>query len=681
MSITRRPSNSTTRHGTVIANRFGQDPLAAAEIYDALTLWALGRVDEALRLADRALADAELAAHAPTMAYALQLAARLGIFRYNREAVATYSQALADIVSRYDLPAFLTGLAGFFQGWANRSEGAKESSLAEMRRGLAIVQEQGLVWLLPSFEAALAEAEASAGETDAGLRRLDDALAELERTENCWYEAETHRIRGEMLLKRDPADTAAAEQSLQAAIAIAQSQKARSFELRAALFLAKLYRAANRDAYAYAVLAPAVEGFPPTRQFPELTEAQTLLSALSESEAVKSAAAMRQRRLHLQISLANALVWAKGHTAPETMAAFARARELASWVEDASERFSAYYGLWLGHHTRGEPAPLREMAELFLREAAARPDCPETLIANRISGATCLYFADFAGAHDHFQKTVELYDQKCHGDFANRFAQDPRAAAEIFDALSLWVLGRTDEALRLADRALADAESAAHAPTTGHALGNAAVLGLVRSNPEAVATYSRALADIVARYDLPAFMAGVAVFLQGWARWFHGEREAALAEMRKGFGISREQVHVWVRAVFEAALAEAEARVGETDAALRRLDDALADLEATENRLYEAEMHRIRGEILLKRNSANTAAAEQSLQAAVAIAQSQKARSFELRATLSLAKLYRAANRDADAHAVLAPAVEGFPPTQQFPELTDAQTLLAALSR
>ena len=93
-----------------------------------------------------------------------------------------------------------------------------------------------------------------------------------------------HRIRAGILLTRDPASTAAAEQSLQAAIAIAQSQKALSFELRAALSLAKLYRAANRDADAHAVLAPAVEGFPPTQQFPGLTEAQALLAVLSESK-------------------------------------------------------------------------------------------------------------------------------------------------------------------------------------------------------------------------------------------------------------------------------------------------------------------------------------------------------------------------------------------------------------
>jgi len=377
-------------------------------------------------------------------------------------------------------------------------------------------------------------------------------------------------------------------------------------------------------------------------------------------------------RLHLQTSYGQALNWAKGYTAPETSAAFARARELASREEDPSERFSACYGLWVGHANRGEPAPMREMA--------ARPDCPEALIAYRVSGVTCLYFGDFAGAHDHFQKTIELYDPARHADFANRFGTDPRAATEIFDALTLWVLGRIDEALPLADRALADAESSAHAPTMGHSLLFAAWLGLVRCNPEAVAIYSRAFADIVSRYDLPAIWGGAAVFYQGWVKSSEGAEEARLTEMRRGLAIAREQGRNWLLSSHEAALAEAEASAGEADVGLRRLDDALADLEATKAGWYEAEMHRIRGEILLKRDSAGTAAAEQSLQVAIAIAQSQKARSFELRAALSLAKLYRAANRDADAHAVLAPAVEGFPPTQQFPELTEAQTLFAALS-
>jgi predicted ATPase len=397
--------------------------------------------------------------------------------------------------------------------------------------------------------------------------------------------------------------------------------------------------------------------------------------------AAAPSAAPGSSRLRLQTSLGNALIWAKGYPAPETRAAFARARELASRVEDVSERFSAYYGLWVGHLARGEPVPMREMAELFLREAAARPDCPETLIAQRISGVTCLYFGDFAGAHEHFQKTIELYDQARHGDFANRFGQDPRATAEIFDALALWVLGRIDEALPLAEHALADAESTAHASTIAFVLAVAALLGLVRCNPEAVATYGQAFADIVSRYDFPAIWAGWAVFFQGWTKWSDGAEESGLAEMRRGLAINREQGFAWLPLPgLEAALAEAEASAGETNAGLRRLDDVLAEAGRTEQRWYEAEMHRIRAEILLKRNPADTVAAEQSLQAAIAIAPSLKARSFELRAALSLAKLYRTDNRDADAYAVLAPVAEGFPPTQQFPELTEAQALLSALT-
>jgi predicted ATPase len=341
-------------------------------------------------------------------------------------------------------------------------------------------------------------------------------------------------------------------------------------------------------------------------------------------------------------------------------------------VEDASERFSTYYSRWGGHLSRGEAAPMRELAEHFLREATARLDCPETLIAYRVSGCNCLQFGDFAGAHQHFQKTVELYDRARHAGFANRFGQDPRASAEILDALALWVLGRVDESLRLADRALADAETTGHAATMAHALGYAAFLELFRRNPEAVATYSHAFADAVSRYDLPAYWAGIAVFLQGWAM-------SRLAEMRRGLAIYREQGRIWL--LPEAVLAEGEASAGETEAGLRRLDDALAALERTEERLYEAEMHRIRGEILLKRDPADSAAAERSLQAAIAVAQSQKARSFETRAALALARLYRAADRGADAHAALAPAVEGFPPTQQFPELAEAQALISALSR
>ncbi len=130
-------------------------------------------------------------------------------------------------------------------------------------------------------------------------------------------------------MKHDPANPTLAEEAFLTAIAVAREQKARSFELRAALSLAKLYQSTNRAADAHAVLAPALAGFSPTPEFPEIEEAHALLAALAESDEVKNAAASRQRRLKLQTSYGQALMWSKGYAAEETKAAISRAQELA----------------------------------------------------------------------------------------------------------------------------------------------------------------------------------------------------------------------------------------------------------------------------------------------------------------------------------------------------------------
>ena len=133
--------------------------------------------------------------------------------------------------------------------------------------------------------------------------------------------------------------------------------------------------------------------------------------------------------------------------------------------------------------------------------------------------------------------------------------------------------------------------------------------------------------------------------------------------------------------LLKIALAEAEARAGDTDRAIAFLDEALATCDRAGNRAFEAELHRVRGEILLKRDPANPASAEEAFLTAIAVAKQQGTRSFELRAALSLAKLYQSTGRPAEAHAVLAPALEGFSPTPEMPEIAEAQALLAALAQ
>ena len=255
---------------------------------------------------------------------------------------------------------------------------------------------------------------------DTALATVEEQLAAIEQTCERWFATEAHRARGEILLKLDPANTAPAEEAFRSAIAVAREQKARSFELRAALSLAKLYQSTNRATDADAVLTPAVAGFSVTSGFPEIEEAQRFLGALVETDEVKNAAASRQRRLKLQTAYANALIHARGHGAPETSAAFAKAQTLAASLGDAADRFSAYYGQWVGSLDRGEPAMMEEAAAAFLRETELRPNSPEAGVAFRISGLTRLYFGDYAGAGSNIEKALAILDSERDRDLARR---------------------------------------------------------------------------------------------------------------------------------------------------------------------------------------------------------------------------------------------------------------------
>jgi len=159
--------------------------------------------------------------------------------------------------------------------------GEREGGIAEMRQGMEALRDQGILFLDPQFFSSLAALEADGGEIDAALARLDHALVQAERAGERWFDAEMHRIRGEILLKRDRESVAPVEEAFLSAITIAQHQKARGFELSAALSLAKHYQRANRASDGHAVLAPALQGFSPTQEFPEIEEAQTLLATLN----------------------------------------------------------------------------------------------------------------------------------------------------------------------------------------------------------------------------------------------------------------------------------------------------------------------------------------------------------------------------------------------------------------
>ena len=168
------------------------------------------------------------------------------------------------------------------------------------------------------------------------------------------------------------------------------------------------------------------------------------------------------------------------------------------------------------------------------------------------------------------------------------------------------------------------------------------------------------------------------VFFEGWAT-AEAARSAAGSRTCAAASTAARTERSVVRRAVEDCLAEAEARAGDPGRAVAILDEALATSDRTGYRAFEAELHRARGEILLKRDPANPAPAEEAFLIAIAVAKQQGTRSFELRAALALAKLYQSTGRPADAHAVLAPALEGFAPTPEMPEIAEAQALLMAI--
>ena len=171
-----------------------------------------------------------------------------------------------------------------------------------------------------------------------------------------------------------------------------------------------------------------------------LGKAITMADRAGGPETVQSAA-LPSNRLRLQTTYGQALLWAHGHAAAETNTAFTRARALARQVENATERFSAYYGLWVGAYTRGEIGAAQEMATLFLHEIEAQPHLPEACVGHRIFGTTRWYVGDFTGAHRHLATALGLYDRAEHGDFANRFGQDVRGLRRLLRCIGVVPFG------------------------------------------------------------------------------------------------------------------------------------------------------------------------------------------------------------------------------------------------
>ena len=354
----------------------------------------MGDVGRAVSLVGGAEARVADLAHIGTRAYGKSHVVRFEMMRGDLARAALEAVELAQLTREHALPIWRAAYGIFFDGLVSAQSGTTGGGLEEMRRGIELLREQNVLIFDGLLKIALAEAEARAGDVERALATLNEALETCDRTGHRSFEAELHRVRGETLLKRNPRNPAPAEEAFQSAIAIARHQGARSFELRASLSMAKLYQSNGRPANAHAVLAPALEGFSPRSQMAEIAEAQVLFVSLAESDDVRAAETVRQRRLNLQMACGQAMMWSKGFAAEETKAAFARAAEFAGPPEDASTRLVAYYAQCLRGMVRGEygqaeksPRPFcgRPRGKGALRKLPPLVACSASLCSTRAS--------------------------------------------------------------------------------------------------------------------------------------------------------------------------------------------------------------------------------------------------------------------------------------------------------
>jgi predicted ATPase len=548
-----------------------------------------------------------------------------------------------------------------------------------LREALAAYLGQGNKLRAPLFQGLLAELEAEEEDADGALTRIDGALALANDTGEHWTDGLIHRIRGEILLKRDPAIPAPAEEAFLAAIAISRAQKARSFELQAALVLAKLYRSNGRPAEAHAVLAPALEGFAPTSEMPEIAEAHALLAALSETEDVKAVEAQRQRRLHLQTAYGQAMMWAKGFSAEEARAAFSRATELAARTDNFADRFAAAHFQWTFAFVRGELRPARELELSFLKEAEETGRMVEAGVACRGLALACYQAGDFLEARTHCERALEICDHECDRQTQDRFHDATGPVVMSVLALTMWQLGEADRARELIEQANRRGSELGHAPSIAHPLWSKAQLEILRGDAAAALSAAETLDGIGRQHGFSSWRT-LGRLGAGWARGsLHDAAEGAedLRQALAAYADEGARLFAWFHT---GLLAELEAETLGTESALARIDEAMGLARQVETRCNLPFLHLLRGKLLLERDPSNPASAEEAFRAGLAIAQEQGARSWGLRAALSIAELYQSTGRPAEAHAVLAPALEGFSSTPEMPEIAEAQALLEGLA-
>jgi hypothetical protein len=291
---------------------------------------------------------------------------------------------------------------------------------------------------------------------------------------------------------------------------------------------------------------------------------------------------------------------------------------------------------------------------------------PDMAVARRVMGLTSYLRGEFIEAKDHIEEALRLYDPRWDSDTKLRVNHDTGSAATIYLALVSWALGEVGGTRRLAEEAVMRAVELDHVRTLAIVHCHKGVFEAICQRAEVTLRDAETLVRLCREHAIPLYLA-IGGALGGWARARLGDLQAGATELRHALVTYSGHGNRAFIPFFQGLLAEIECDGQSADSALIRVDEALVLATATGEHWSDSFLHRIRGEILLKRDTTNSTPAEEAFLTAMAVAQQQKAKSLELRAALSLAKLYQSTNRAADAHACLRPPSKVFRRPQSSP--------------
>ena len=385
-----------------------------------------------------------------------------------------------------------------------------------------------------------------------------------------------------------------------------------------------------------------------------------------------------QQALTLYIALGAALQLVQGMAAPEVEHAYTRARELSQQIGETPEIIPVLYGLWRFYVVRSKFHTARELGETLLRLAQQVHAPALSVIAHYALGPTWLWLGALPAARQHLEAGIARYtpDQRRAPVF--RMGQAPGVACCVHAAQTLWLLGYPEQALARLREALALAHELSHPPSRAFARCLAALVLQWRRDVPAVYEHAEAAVALSTEQGFPLWAAW-GTSLRGWALAMQGYGEAGLSQLRQGITACQATGTALYVPYYWTLLADVCNHLGHTADGLQALAEAHTLMEHQEERWWEAETCRLQGVLLLRQPATPQAEAEAWLQRALDVARRQEAKSLELRAAMSLARLWQQQGKRVEAYELLAPVYSWFTEGFDTVDLKEAKALLDAL--